>query len=86
MVATELAGRKVQPIRLKELEEPRRGQRVCVQTLFDVLAVYRSRPGVSIDPQFQGVVTDAGVDLLTLPTDGKPAEERFAVTEVDATA
>ena len=32
------------------------------------------------------VVTDAGVDLLTLPTDGKPAEERFAVTEVDATA
>ena len=32
------------------------------------------------------VVTDAGVDLLTLPSDGEPAEERFAVTEVDATA
>ncbi len=60
VVATELAGRKVQPIRLKELEEPRRGQRVCVQTLFDVLAVYRSRPGVSIDPQFQGVVPATG--------------------------
>lgn len=38
----------VQPIRLKELEEPKKGQRVDLPTLFAVLDVLGARPGVAI--------------------------------------
>lgn len=38
----------VQPIRLKELELPKRGQRVDLPTLFKVLAVLQARPGVAL--------------------------------------
>ncbi|WP_424862871.1 hypothetical protein [Streptomyces sp. MMS24-I29] len=38
----------VQPIRLKALENPKKGQRVDLPTLFKVLDVLRARPGVEI--------------------------------------
>ncbi|MFF8917466.1 hypothetical protein ACF08M_30200 [Streptomyces sp. NPDC015032] len=38
----------VQPIRLKELENPKKGQRVDVHVLFAVMAVLGSRPGVAM--------------------------------------
>lgn len=38
----------VQPIRLKELENPKKGQRVDIHVLFAVMAVLASRPGVAI--------------------------------------
>lgn len=38
----------VQPIRLKELENPKKNQRVDIHTLFAVMAVLQSKPGVSM--------------------------------------
>ena len=38
----------VQPIRLKELENPKKGQRVDLHTLFKVLAVLQARAGVAV--------------------------------------
>lgn len=37
-----------QPIRLKELEEPKKGQRVDLPTLFKVLDVLQARAGVAV--------------------------------------
>lgn len=38
----------IRPIRLKELEEPGTAERVDLEALFKVLAVYRTRPGVAL--------------------------------------
>lgn len=38
----------VQPIRLKELENPKKGQRVDVHVLFAVMNVLSARPGVAL--------------------------------------